>query len=425
MAGLTVTKPIYVSNFKSVLPRFALAQEDTFDWLEAAHLRSEQTRVLLNAAGAQNGEQSKAPTHTQDRSGETVSVDALQRMLSTGLRRFGCSPARLRFRYTELEDFTHTRWENMQVFRLHERSSGADLGARMAVYQEAADQALRALYPVESDAAGRVNSVEGNIRVGQPPALMIHVSCTGYLSPCPTQRLISLRGWNECTESHQAYHMGCYAAVPALRTALLAAEAGRYNRVDVVHTELCTLHFDPSVHDAEQLVVQSLFADGHIAYEVSAQRPASGTGFRILSVLEQLIPDALDHMTWTPGSHNLTMRLARDVPQLVAGHVGDFVERLCGRAGVDVRSVLGSGLAALHPGGPRIIDGLQDVLDLTDDQVSASRRVLLDRGNMSSATLPHILQRMLSDSSSASDELVLGLAFGPGLTMAGLLLERC
>lgn len=413
-SGRSLSMPTYVSGFKSVLPRFSHSQQDAFSWLEAAHLQAELTRRRL-----------ATPALPEDHAPEGT-MEAFQRALSAGLRRFGCSPPRITRRMTDLEDFSHTMWPEMRVFRLHEQASGAALGRRMALFGEAADRALCALYPGASKAAQVTEHTDGIVRESEePPSFLIHVSCTGYVSPNPTQRLISLRGWHASTESHQAYHMGCYAAIPALRTASMAVESGRYRSADVVHTEVCTLHFDPSLHHPEQLVVQSLFADGHIAYQTSQQRPGPAGGFRLLNVLEGVIPDSLGHMTWVPGEHALTMTLSRDVPQLVAKHVRGFVDRLCSGAGLDARSVLRGGLAALHPGGPRIIDGLQDVLELENEQVRASREILRDRGNMSSATLPHILQQILREPHSAASDTVLGLAFGPGLTMAGVLLERC
>lgn len=396
------------------MPRFSLSQQDAFNWLQAAHQRAELTRR----------QQADPASPEADSSEETM--DGFQRALSAGLRRFGCSPPRITRRMTDLEDFSHTHWPGMKIFRLHEKASGAALGQRMVVFGHAADRALCALYPDPLQPNQVKEPVCGSLHGGElPPELLIHVSCTGYLSPSPTQRLISLRGWHSSTESHQVYHMGCYAAVPALRTALMAVESGRYLRADVVHTEVCSLHFNPSLHNPEQLVVQSLFADGHIAYQVSGQRPKSSDGFRLLNALESQIPDSLGHMTWVPGEHAMTMSLSRDVPKFVAAHVRGFVDRLCSDVGLDARDVLRSSIAALHPGGPRIIDGLQDVLELENEQVRSSREVLRDRGNMSSATLPHILQQVLLEPSSAASGTVLGLAFGPGLTMAGVLLERC
>jgi predicted naringenin-chalcone synthase len=79
-------------------------------------------------------------------------------------------------------------------------------------------------------------------------------------------------------------------------------------------------------------------------------------------------------------------------------------------------------LFAVHPGGPRIIDGVQQTLELNDAQVETSRAVLHDHGNMSSATLPHVWMRL--DASAPRGALIASLAFGPGLTVCGALFEK-
>ena len=88
--------------------------------------------------------------------------------------------------------------------------------------------------------------------------------------PVPVQRLIELKRWNGRTQATQVYHMGCYAALPALRIAagLLSHRRRSRARAEIVHTELCTLHFNPADHSPEQLIIQTLFADGHIRYSV-------------------------------------------------------------------------------------------------------------------------------------------------------------
>ena len=75
---------------------------------------------------------------------------------------------------------------------------------------------------------------------------------------------------------------------------------------------------------------------------------------------------------------------------------------------------------AVHPGGRAILDTVQRTLGLDDAALAPSRRVLAERGNMSSATVLHILQAQLRD--RAPGEQVCAMAFGPGLTMESALL---
>jgi predicted naringenin-chalcone synthase len=192
-------------------------------------------------------------------------------------------------------------------------------------------------------------------------------------------------------------------------------------RVDVVHTELCSLHLDPSDHRIEQIVVQSLFADGLIRYALVPDD--GGPGLKLRALHEQVLPDSAGSMAWLVANWGMQMTLARDVPERIAGGLRGFVAELYRRGGLDL-GALGASAFAVHPGGPRIIDRVREVLELSDAQVQTSRDVLFDCGNMSSATLPHIWQRLLEDPAVARGTPIVSLAFGPGLTMCGVLLEK-
>lgn len=389
----SLSTPVYLGQFRIVRPRYETTQQAGFEWLTRAHSQ---------AAAADFAE-----TKWQSEAQPGSSKAAFERSIAIALRRYGCSDGQIAKRGHELPDFGLEPFEDMKVFRLHESASGLPLNSRMEFYAARCDEVLAEIYPptVTTEAA---------------PDLLIHVSCTGYVSPNPTQRLISLRGWSKQTISTQAYHMGCYAAVPAIRQAAAQVLAGMSKRIDIVHNEMCTLHFDPARHEPEQLVVQSLFADGHIAYGLNAERG----NFRLLALGEEIIPDSVSEMSWTLAPHAFHMSLGRAVPQLISKHVRGFVNRLYDAAGICFEQYRERSAAALHPGGPRIIDGLKETLQFEESAVADSRTVLREMGNMSSATLPHILERIARNDAVPAGTPVLGLAFGPGLSMVGFLAEK-
>lgn len=234
----------------------------------------------------------------------------------------------------------------------------------------------------------------------EEPDEMIHVTCTGYISPSPGQRVIAQKGWNSAIL--HIYHMGCFGAVPAMRIANQLRGS-----TDIVHTEICSLHFHPGLSDDEQLVAQSLFADGFIKYRVDDQKQ----GFRILKVEEHILPNTADQMSWGCEDWGLRMTLSKSVPYHLQKVIRSFVERF-GTADY----------FAIHPGGPKILEGIQRQLQLEDEQIWHSKEVLRRFGNMSSATVPHILEMMERDLQKG--DRVLGLAFGPGLMIVGILLEK-
>ncbi|MCM2278885.1 MAG: naringenin-chalcone synthase [Oligoflexia bacterium] len=368
---------IFLSELRSLTPRYLTPQEKTLEWLALAHHEAERK------AG---------------HAGERADFERLA-------HRFGCAPAAIAFRGHELEDFTHLDFARMRVFGASAPAQGAGASVRSELFGQSAARAFEAL-------------LEGT----EAPEALLHVTCTGIRSPSAAQELVGARGWGTRTEVTHAYQMGCYAAIPAVRLAEGALLRGA-REARIVHTELCTLHLNPAEHAPEQWVLQSLFADGFIAYLATAREPA-GPAFGVLASAEHLLPGTAEAMRWNVSEWGMRMSLARSVPAELASALPTFLETLFYRAGLSFEREAASCRFAIHPGGPRIIESAREALGLREDQVAASRAVLRERGNMSSATLPHVWARLAHDPDVREGDKVASLAFGPGLTLCGLLLEK-
>lgn len=249
---------------------------------------------------------------------------------------------------------------------------------------------------------------------------LLHVTCTGYVAPSPAELHVLSRGAGSATTVTHLYHMGCYAAIPALRTA--QGMTARGDEVDVVHTELCTLHLRPKDPTPERMVIESLFADGGARYRLSPSKPATDH-FEVLSVKQELLPDSEGMMAWVISENGMDMSLKKEVPKHIQLHLRHFQERWLKELGMGLSEFHQSSFA-IHPGGPRIIDQVKECLELPEDKVTHSRQVLRERGNMSSATLPHIWSGMLNDAQIPAGEKIFSYAFGPGLTVAAALLVK-
>jgi alkylresorcinol/alkylpyrone synthase len=272
-------------------------------------------------------------------------------------------------------------------------------------------------------------------RKRKAPDDLIHVTCSGYASPSPAQRILAERGWYATSVLH-SYHMGCYGAFPAIRSAvaLLApsvlALPEQKSRVDLVHTEFLSNHVAPLKHEPGDFVDMTLFADGFIGYSAFPEERfrathAPGTGLRVLASHEELIPDSAGAMTWTLGPHQFDMYLSKDVPLLIRDRILPFTSRLCARAGLDFERVKRELVFAIHPGGPKILDHSRDALGIGEQQIAHSRRVFRELGNMSSASVPHILMAIIGDDAVVPGTRIVSMGFGPGLTATGLLFEKC
>jgi predicted naringenin-chalcone synthase len=329
----------------------------------------------------------------------------VQQALQRRIERFGCDPTRISQRYFEAEAF-HPE-ASAEAVAFHEKTGWTP---RMDLYRQATTRAFSEWYPLN-----------GEYRRGAPDDI-IHVSCTGYIAPSPAQELVARLDLGHQVRVTHAYHMGCYAALPALRIAEGLIRAGSA-QVDIAHTELCTLHLQVGRVEPEQLVIQSLFGDGHIRWSLfdsSAPGSPSQAHFELLGHAEEIVPGSQQDMSWNAGETGWQMTLSRDVPEKIKLALPGFVARLLEPHGLKLSDCIG----AVHPGGPKIIDEVAQALSFTEEQVRYSKQVLFERGNLSSATLPHIWEKIAEDPTTPDEQPVLSLAFGPGLTLCGALMLK-
>jgi predicted naringenin-chalcone synthase len=383
-----------LTHFKSVRPAHEAPQGDTLEWLARMHADAERKKASSPA------------------SFDSAAFEGRMRKL---LHRCGCPADKIATRGYELADGIWAPFAETHVYDLDGDPDGAGSHVRTQLYARIVEGAVERLYADEHIA----------------PRDLLHVTCTGYSSPSAAQRLVAKRGWGNQTRVTHAYHMGCYASLPAIRIAAgyLAGQSASDDaaRTDIVHNELCTLHMHPADHSPEQLVVQSLFADGHVRYSVvrtDAARKQSARALAVLALREEILPDSSDAMVWAVSDHGMRIALSRDAPARIAASARAFVSDLFAEAGLDFVSDARQAVFAIHPGGPKVIDVMQQALELSDAQVAMSRNVLLRCGNMSSATLPHIWMKLLEAAEIAAGTRIVSLAFGPGLTVSAALMVK-
>lgn len=244
---------------------------------------------------------------------------------------------------------------------------------------------------------------------------VVTVSCTGLFAPGPDFRLVRDLGLPSGVERYHLGFIGCAAGLPGLRLAARIATAQPEAVVLVACAELCSLHVR-AVDDPQQIVAASVFADGAAAAVVTAD-PArhAGGGLELDRFRTALTAEGERDMVWTIGDHGFEMTLSAEVPRIIGREIGQAVrEALAGEAM--------PAAWAVHPGGRSILDRVQAGLDLPPAALAASRSVLREHGNMSSATILFILRRLLHDEALAEGDRVAALAFGPGLTVESALL---
>lgn len=244
------------------------------------------------------------------------------------------------------------------------------------------------------------------------PADITHIvaaSCTGFTAPGIDQIIARSLGLDATVERCLIGFMGCYAGVTALRTARHIVRSQPDARVLVISVELSSLHLDER-HDIEGLLAMLQFSDGAAAAIVAAQpgRVALGNGTSLA------MPDSADLIRWDIGDQGFSMNLSGAVP----GRIDAALREPATRA-----QLFGTGIPAalaVHAGGRSILDAVERGLDLAPDALAASRAILSESGNMSSATVLFVIERLIEQGACGP---AIALAFGPGLAAEAIALE--
>ena len=211
--------------------------------------------------------------------------------------------------------------------------------------------------------------------------------------------------------------MGCFGAFKGLAIARTLAVEDPSHRILVVCTELCSLHFHLDGR-LDTHVANALFSDGAAAVVVGSRpRPDETPLFELIRNASLALEDSLELMTWEAADEGLVMRLSNEVPGLIEKHVKPFANELLEEA-----LTFDNCSWALHPGGKAILQAIEQTCSLEPDQTTASWETLRDYGNMSSATFLFVLDRQRQGPQRA---YTVGLGFGPGLSIEGLLLRNC
>jgi predicted naringenin-chalcone synthase len=196
--------------------------------------------------------------------------------------------------------------------------------------------------------------------------------------------------------------MGCFAAVNALKLARHIVRSEPDAKVLVVNLEISSLHLQEQ-WELEKMLSFLLFGDGCGACLVSAEQKGLALGgFRA-----EVLPRSADLITWEIGAQGFEMHLSGQVPGRIRRWLREHGSGLLGDRDI--------GLWAVHAGGRSILDAVQHGLALSPEALGFSRDVLRAFGNMSSATLVFVLERILRSAHATGEGLA--MAFGPGLTV--------
>jgi prepilin-type processing-associated H-X9-DG protein len=261
--------------------------------------------------------------------------------------------------------------------------------------------------------ASRAALAQGD-RLARTVTHLVTVSCTGFYAPGVDVELVQGLPLPPAVQRTHVGYMGCHGALNGLRVANAFCRAEPGACVLLCATELCSLHYHYG-WDPQKIIANALFADGSAAVLAVPGRAAPADAWRLAANGSCVFPDSRDAMTWTVGNYGFEMTLAKNVPRLIGANLRPW---LTGWLAEHETALADVASWAIHPGGPRILDAVEDALGLSREATAAARAVFANHGNMSSPTVLFILDHLRRQ---GAPRPCVALGFGPGLTVEAAL----
>lgn len=254
-------------------------------------------------------------------------------------------------------------------------------------------------------------------RAGLTPAEIdgvVSVSTTGIATPSLEARVGPRIGLRGDVRRVPVFGLGCAGGVSGLSLAARLATADPGTNWLFVTIETCSISIRLDSDDPAAVVATALFGDGAAAAVVTSGVHCLA---RIPGSAEKLWPNTQRIMGWEVEDSGLSVVFDRAIPPFIESELAQAVDEMCAKLGF-VRQEIDR--FCCHPGGVKVIDAIETALELNQGELNIEREVLRDFGNMSSPTVLFVLERLIE---RGLPERTMMLAFGPGFTGAGLLLE--
>jgi len=285
--------------------------------------------------------------------------------------------------------------------------------------------------------------------------MIISTTVTGLAVPSLDARIATVVGLRPDVRRVPLFGLGCVAGAAGIAR-LHDHLIGHPDQVAVlVSVELCSLTVQHDDVSMPNVVASGLFGDGAAAVvavgagrlpdlaetpettdpietgeapdgvgPAAAPEPAAGDDrpaqVQVLGSRSRLYPDSERTMGFDIGARGLRIVLDARVPEIVRRYIRDDVDEFLAGYRLTRADI---GFWVCHPGGPKVIDAVRDALQVGDHEVALTRASLSRIGNLSSASVLHVLADTLRERPPAPGSHGVLLAMGPGFCSELVLLR--
>ncbi|HME47424.1 MAG TPA: 3-oxoacyl-[acyl-carrier-protein] synthase III C-terminal domain-containing protein [Mycobacterium sp.] len=253
---------------------------------------------------------------------------------------------------------------------------------------------------------------------------IVTVSSTGVAVPTVDVRLISRIGLRPDVKRVPLFGLGCVAGAAGMARVHDYLRGYPAHAAVLLSVELCSLTLQRDDTSIPALIGVCLFGDGAAAVVATgADRaplgPSATRGPRVLATRSRLFPETVDVMGWNVSSSGFQLVMSRDVPKMANDYLGEEVDRFLAYHGLSTADI---SRWVCHPGGPKVLDSIENAIGLPPEALAHSRNSMRENGNISSASVLDVLRRTIAEPPPEGSFGVM-LAMGPGFSVELLLLS--
>lgn len=246
---------------------------------------------------------------------------------------------------------------------------------------------------------------------------IITVSCTGIMIPSLDAYLINRLKMKQDIVRLPVTEMGCAAGISGILYAKNFLEANPNKRAAVIAVESPTATFQLNDYSMVNIVSAAIFGDGCASVILSSYENEAGPEIKDESMYH--FYDAEHMMGFKLRNTGLQMVLDQSVPQTIADHFPRIIHPFLEKNGLTIENI---DHLVFHPGGKKIVQTVEELFGSLGKNINDTKEVLRLYGNMSSATVLYVLERVMERNPTKGDKGVM-LSFGPGFSAQRILLE--
>ena len=248
--------------------------------------------------------------------------------------------------------------------------------------------------------------------------VVFSTTVTGLTVPSLEARLATRLGFRPDVKRVPLFGLGCVAGAAGMARVHDYLRAFPSHVAALLAVELCSLTIQRDDHSIANLVASSLFGDGAAAViATGADRPAAGP--KLVATRSRTYPDTEDVLGWNIGTAGFQIVLSVEIATVVEKYLGDDIRNFLADHGLTTADI---SRWVLHAAGPKVIDAVENVIDVPKDAFDITRKSLRNNGNLSSVSVLDILQDTMTEPPPPGS-LGLMIAMGPGFSAELVLLS--